>query len=142
MSLLIQYTLLKCITYLFRSELHLNFAISKPSNFVRIHNFAIVRIFFLRTQHILTDVLILTVSPSIQTVNGKIRMYHPAQNPATGKAMKIKIKNQMICHKTLPPAAIFDKILISSRWKLLKLSADNRRKTTPSSVSDWRTAKP
>ena len=92
---------------------------------------------------ILTDVVLLTVSPSMQTVNGKIRMYHPAQNPATGKAMKMRIKNQMICHKTLPPAAM---IIINSKnpylsWKLLKLS-DNRRKTTPSSVSDWRTAKP
>jgi hypothetical protein len=31
------------------------------------------------------------------------RMYQPAQNPATGKATKIKIKNQMRLQRKLPP---------------------------------------
>ena len=53
---------------------------------------------------------LLTVNPSMHTVKGKIRMYHPAQNPATGKATNIKIKNQTRLHIALPlppPAAIF-----------------------------------
>ena len=51
----------------------------------------------------------LTVNPSMQTVKGKIRIYHPAQKPATGNATKNKIKNQTRLHPALPlpsPAAI------------------------------------
>ena len=43
----------------------------------------------------------LTVSPSMQTVKGMMRMYHPAQNPATGKPRKIRMRNQMIIHSGL-----------------------------------------
>ena len=64
----------------------------------------------------------------MQTVKGKIKMYHPAQNPATGKAMKIRMRNQMICHKTLPPAAMI--LLFGINTNSLSLP-DNRRKTTP-----------
>ena len=43
----------------------------------------------------------LTVSPSMQTVKGIMRMYQPAQNPATGKPMKMRRRNQMIIHSGL-----------------------------------------
>ena len=46
----------------------------------------------------------------MQTVKGNIKIYHPAQNPATGNATKNKIKNQTRLHPALPlpsPAAIF-----------------------------------
>ncbi len=47
------------------------------------------------SQHI----LLLTVNPEMQTVNGRMRMYQPAQNPATGNPRKSKMRNQMILHK-------------------------------------------
>ena len=50
----------------------------------------------------------LTVSPSMQTVKGRIRMYHPAQNPATGKEINIRIRNQIMLQRILPDAAIFE----------------------------------
>ena len=55
--------------------------------------------------------VVLTVNPSMQTVKGKIRIYHPAQNPATGNATKNKIKNQTRLHPALllpSPAPIFN----------------------------------
>ena len=35
----------------------------------------------------------LTVSPSMQTVKGMMRMYQPAQKPAMGKPMKMRSRN-------------------------------------------------
>ena len=40
----------------------------------------------------------LTVRPSMHTVKGMMRMYQPAQNPATGKPRKMRMRNQMIIH--------------------------------------------
>jgi hypothetical protein len=44
----------------------------------------------------------------MQTVKGRMSIYQPAQNPATGKAMNHRMRNQMMLHKMLPAdAAIF-----------------------------------
>jgi hypothetical protein len=60
----------------------------------------------------------------MQTVIGRMRIYQPAQKPATGKAMNHRMRNHTILQKMLPPpspAPIFDLF----RGKYLSLCATN-----------------
>ena len=40
----------------------------------------------------------------MQTVKGMMRMYQPAQKPATGKPMKMSRRNQMTIHSGFAPS--------------------------------------
>ena len=68
----------------------------------------------------------------MHSVKGRMRIYQPAQKPATGKAMNHRMRNQMILHKMLPPpspAPIFDPffplfIILQSTIKSRETSVD------------------
>ncbi len=64
----------------------------------------------------------LTVSPSTQIVMGRIKMYHPAQNPATGKAINMRIRNQIRLHMAFPFSDILCHFFVYRKHYLWDLS--------------------
>ena len=55
----------------------------------------------------------------MQTVIGKMRMYHPAQKPATGNPTKRRIRNQMILQR-IDAEAILNVYLL--KIKMIKVT--------------------